>query len=174
VGNAGTSRFLLLDRVHQPAPTPDRQRPTPEVSQPLETARSSELPWRLSLRVGEASDKRRGTAKAVTSVVVSLGLASMVVTDIAVPGVRVWSGSHAAVTSVAGSLLVVATSVLIVDAVIARRRRKERAVSVAVQAAIVYDQAQRAYAGVTTPTIHSSSDSLNERDPSAGAPDPSA
>jgi hypothetical protein len=143
--------LLLLDRLHQPAPTPDGKRPTADVPQTVQTARSSELPRRLSMRVGEASDKSRTTAKAATSAGVSLGLVSMVVTDIAVPGVRAWWGSHAAVTSVASSLLVVAASVLIVDGVIGRRRRKERAVSVAVQAAIVYDPTQRAYDALTTP-----------------------
>ena len=47
--------------------------------------------------------------------------------------------------SVVSSLLVLAVTALIVDEVVARRQRRERAVSVAVQGLIVYGQARRAY-----------------------------
>jgi hypothetical protein len=50
--------------------------------------------------------------------------------------------------SVISNLLVLAVAALIVDEVVARRQRRARAVSVAVQGLIVYGQARRAYQGI--------------------------
>lgn len=107
------------------------------------------------------SDKRSRLLRLATSATVSLALAAILVSDIFVRPARQWWGSHAAVTSVTSSLVVVAVSAVIVDAFIARRRQHERAVSVAVQATIVYEQAQRTYATIMSP-VHESAAALDE------------
>ena len=57
-------------------------------------------------------------------------------------GVRAWWDRHSFTSCVVSSLLVLGVTVLILDK-IARRQRNQRAVSVAVQALIVYGQAVR-------------------------------
>ncbi len=66
-------------------------------------------------------------------------------------------------TSVLSDLLVVGVAALIIDEVVACRQRKERALSVASQALIVYSQARRAYGAVVA--------NLGDESSPAGAPD---
>jgi hypothetical protein len=86
----------------------------------------------------------------------------MVATDVAVGSTRSWWNGHSAVTSLTASLLVVGASGLIFDELTAQRRRKERALSVGVQAVIVYAQVRRAYDTVRTWTRSSSGARLDE------------
>jgi hypothetical protein len=58
---------------------------------------------------------------------------------------RTWWERHSFTSSVVSSLLVLGVTALIFDEVVARRQRRERAVSVAVQGLIVYGQARRTY-----------------------------
>jgi hypothetical protein len=66
-----------------------------------------------------------------------------VVCDQWAPSLRSWWGHRPFTTDVVSSLLVLAVTVLIIDEVVARRQRKDRAGSVAVQSLIVYGQALR-------------------------------
>jgi hypothetical protein len=75
-------------------------------------------------------------------------LLALVACDQWVPGARSWWGHRPFTTDVVSSLLVLAVTVLVIDEVVARRRRKDRAGSVAVQGLIVYDQALRSYESV--------------------------
>ncbi len=84
----------------------------------------------------------------VAAVLAVTALVAMLVTDLWIASARAWWSRYSAATSVISGLLVVAVSGLIVEALIARRRRLDRARSVAVQAIIVYAQAERAYAVV--------------------------
>jgi hypothetical protein len=70
-------------------------------------------------------------------------LLGLVACDVWVAGVRAWWDRHSFTSCVVSSLLVLGVTVLIIDEVLARRQRKERAGSVAVQALIVYGQARR-------------------------------
>jgi hypothetical protein len=75
-------------------------------------------------------------------------LVALVVCDQWAPSVRSWWGHRPFTTDVVSSLLVLAVTVLIIDEVVARRQRKDRAASVAVQGLILYDQALRSYESV--------------------------
>jgi hypothetical protein len=86
---------------------------------------------------------RRVVAAAVAAVLVAL-----VACDLALAGFSGWWDRHALTASVASNLLVLAVAALIVDDVVARRQRRARATSVAVQAMIVYAQARRAYSAL--------------------------
>lgn len=88
---------------------------------------------------GRTALRRRVGAGAALGVLVAL-----VASDLAVTGMRTWWDRHAFTACVVSSLLVVAVTVLVVDEIIARRQRNERATSVAVQSIIVYGQALRA------------------------------
>jgi hypothetical protein len=77
-----------------------------------------------------------------------LVLLALVACDLWIAGVRTWWDRHSLTSSLVASLLVVAVTALIVDEVIARRQRRQRAVAVAVQGFIVYGQAYRAYEAV--------------------------
>jgi len=79
---------------------------------------------------------------------IALALVGLVVCDLSVPGFRVWWDDHALTASIVSSLLVLGVTALIIDEVVARRERRDRADSIAVQAVIVYDQAHRAYNSV--------------------------
>jgi hypothetical protein len=79
---------------------------------------------------------------------VALALLALVATDLWTPSVKVWWDGHSLTGSIVSSLLVLAVTGLIVDEVVARRQRRERSVSVAVQGLIVYGQARRAYDAV--------------------------
>jgi len=76
---------------------------------------------------------------------VAVALLALVASDLWIEGARVWWDRHSLTTSVVSSLLVLAFTGLIVDEVIARRQRQERAASVAVQSLIVYGQTRRAH-----------------------------
>ncbi len=56
-------------------------------------------------------------------------------------------------SSIVSNLLVLAVAGLIVDEVVASRRRRDRAVSVAVQGLIVYSQSRRAYNEVVATSV---------------------
>jgi len=86
----------------------------------------------------------------VSAAVVAIALVALVACDLWVTGVRNWWDHHSLTGSVVSNLLVLAVTALIVDEVIARRQRRERGVSVTVQALIVYGQARRAYDAVTS------------------------
>ena len=68
--------------------------------------------------------------------------------DLVVGGFRTWWDAHALTTSVVSSLLIVGATALIFDEVVASRQRKDRGISVAAQALIVYGQAREAYQAV--------------------------
>jgi len=100
----------------------------------------------------------------VAAVAVALTLVGLVTSDLWVAGFRAWWDRHSLTGSVVSSLLVLAVTALIVDEVVARRQRLERAVSVAVQGLIVYSQARRAYEAIMTKKMEEadSSSSLEE------------
>jgi hypothetical protein len=75
---------------------------------------------------------------------VALALLALVAGDLWVGAFRGWWDGHALTGSIVSNLLVLAVTALIVDEVVARRQRRERAASVAVQGLIVYGQARRA------------------------------
>lgn len=76
--------------------------------------------------------------------IVLVSLAVLVVCDVSIRSFRLWWNSHSLTGDIASSLLVVAVTGLVIDEVVAHRQRRERSVSVAVQALIVYGQARRA------------------------------
>jgi len=80
---------------------------------------------------------------------VALTLLVLIACDVWIRGVQAWWDRHSFTGSVVSNLLVLAVAALIVDAVVARRQRRERAVSVAVQGLIVFGQARRAYGAIT-------------------------
>jgi hypothetical protein len=84
----------------------------------------------------------------VMAAVVALGLVALVACDLWIAHFRAWWDRHSLTASVVSNLLVLAVAGLIVDEVTARRSRRNRSVSVAVQALIVYAQARRAYDAV--------------------------
>jgi hypothetical protein len=110
--------------------------------EPAEAA-SSAGPVQPGARKTPGSFTRRLVAAITAGVLVAL-----VACDQWVAGVRSWWDHRSFTTDVVSSLLVLAVTVLIIDEVLARRQRKDRAVSVAVQGLIVYDQAWRTYESV--------------------------
>lgn len=93
--------------------------------------------------MGRVDPSRRITAAAVAA-----GLVVLVVCDLSIGTFQAWWDRHSLTASIVSSLLVLAVTALIVDEVVARRRRKERATSVAVQALIVYGQGRRTWNAV--------------------------
>ncbi|MGA2519972.1 MAG: hypothetical protein ABSG81_04035 [Acidimicrobiales bacterium] len=87
---------------------------------------------------------RRTAAAAVT-----VALLTLAACDLWVGSFRAWWNAHTLDASIVSSLLVVGVTALVVDELIARRQRNERAMSVAVQALIVYGQTHRAYDATT-------------------------
>jgi hypothetical protein len=85
----------------------------------------------------------------VAAVVVAVGLVTLVAGDLWIAGMQNWWDRHSLTSSVVSNLLVLAVTGLIVDEVVARRRRQERAVSVAVQGLIVYGQTRRAHDAIS-------------------------
>jgi len=75
---------------------------------------------------------------------VALTLFGLIASDLWIGGFRAWWDQHSLTASIVSSLLVLALTGLIVDDVVARRQRRQRAVSVAVQGLIVFGQARRA------------------------------
>ena len=86
----------------------------------------------------------------VAAALVAMALLALIACDQFVPGFPAWWDRHSLTGSIVASLLVLAVTALIVDDVVARRQRRERAVSVAVQGLIVYGQARRAYDSMTS------------------------
>jgi hypothetical protein len=80
----------------------------------------------------------------VAAAVVTVALVALVACDLWITSVAHWWDRHSVTGSVVSSLLVLAVTALVVDEVVARRQRRERAASVAVQGLIVYGQARRA------------------------------
>jgi len=74
---------------------------------------------------------------------VALTLFGLIASDLSIGGFRTWWDRHSLTGSIVSSLLVLAVTGLIVDEVVARRQRRERAISVAVQGLIVFGQARR-------------------------------
>lgn len=79
---------------------------------------------------------------------VAVAIVVLVVLDQLDRTFRAWWDRHSFTGSVVESLLALAVTALIVDEVVRRRQRKERAVSVAVQALIVFGQARRVWSAV--------------------------
>ncbi len=115
----------------------------PEVTGPRDGTRKSDRAAGAARRWGW----RRPAAGAAAGVLVGL-----VACDVWVAGTRAWWDRHSFTSCVVSSLLVLAVTVLIIDEVLARRRRQERAGSVAVQALIVYGQALRSCDAVVAMT----------------------
>jgi hypothetical protein len=88
------------------------------------------------------------TSRRAAAVLVAAVLVATVVLDLSVSGFRHWWDTHSFTGDVVSSLLGLAVAGLIVDEVVARRQRRDRSVSVAVQGLIVYGQARRSYAAV--------------------------
>jgi hypothetical protein len=76
--------------------------------------------------------------------VVALILFGLIASDLSIRGFRTWWDRHSLTGSIVSNLLVLAVAGLIVDEMVARRQRRERAISVAVQGLIVFGQARRA------------------------------
>ncbi|MGD0984758.1 MAG: hypothetical protein ABSA65_13220 [Acidimicrobiales bacterium] len=89
-------------------------------------------------------------ARRFAAATVAMILLALVACDLWIRSFQLWWDRHSLICSVATSLLVLAVAGLIVDEVVARRQRRERALSVAVQGLIVYGQARRAWNTVMT------------------------
>jgi len=90
----------------------------------------------------------KGLARRVTAAAVAACLVGLVVCDLSIGSFQAWWDRHSLTASIVSSLLVLAVTALIVDEIVARRQRKERATSVAVQALIVYGQGRRTWNAV--------------------------
>ena len=84
----------------------------------------------------------------MAAAVVAVVLVTLIACDLWIGGFRAWWDRHALTGSILSSLLVLAVAGLIVDDLVARRQRRERATSVAVQGLIVFGQARRAYSAI--------------------------
>jgi len=73
--------------------------------------------------------------------------------DLWLGGFGAWWDRHSLTGSIVSNLLVLAVAGLIVDDVVARRQRRERAVSVAVQGLIVFGQARRACGAILSSDV---------------------
>jgi hypothetical protein len=82
-------------------------------------------------------------ARRIAAVVVSVALVTLLVCDVSIDGFRAWWNTHSLTGNIVSSVLLLAVTGLVVDEVVARRQRKQREVSVAAQALIVYGQARR-------------------------------
>jgi hypothetical protein len=80
----------------------------------------------------------------VAAAAVALALCALIAGDFWLGGFGAWWDRHSLTASIVSNLLVLAVAGLIVDDVVARRQRRARAVSVAVQGLIVFGQARRA------------------------------
>jgi hypothetical protein len=69
----------------------------------------------------------------------------LVAGDVWIGSFRAWWDRHSLTGSILSNLLVLAVTALIVDEVVARRQRRDRSVTVAVQGLIVYGQARRTH-----------------------------
>src|ERR1700729_2834228 len=80
---------------------------------------------------------------------IASGLIPIGACDVWIASFRDWWDRHSLTGSIVSSLLVLGVTALIVDEILPRRQRRDRATSVAVQGIIVYAQAVRAYAALT-------------------------
>jgi hypothetical protein len=90
----------------------------------------------------------KGLARRVAAAAVAGLLVALVICDLSIGTFQAWWDRHSLTGSIVSSLLVLAVTALIVDEIVARRQRKERAMSVAVQALIVYGQGRRTWDAV--------------------------
>ena len=79
----------------------------------------------------------------VRAAVAIVALAVVVASDLWIGSMRSWWERHSVIELVVSSLLVLAVTVLVIDEVVARRQRNDRARVVAVQGLIVYGQIRR-------------------------------
>jgi len=86
----------------------------------------------------------------IAAIVVAAALVALVACDLWVTSTRTWWDQHSLTGSVTSNLLVLAVTALIVDEVVARRQRRDRSVSVAVQGLIVYGQARRTHDAIVS------------------------
>jgi hypothetical protein len=84
----------------------------------------------------------------VAAAVALAALTATVVSDVWISRTRSWWERHSVTGSTVSSLLVLAVTVLVIDEVVARRGRNERARVVAVQGLIVYGQIRRSHDAV--------------------------
>jgi hypothetical protein len=117
--------------------------------------------------VGDQLTPRRLAAAGIAAALVGL-----VALDLAAHSFSGWWDRHTLSASIIANLLVLGFAGLVVDEVVARRQRNDRANSVAVQAIIVYDQAQRTYASVLA-ILDASPEPQGEKadEPESDAPD---
>jgi hypothetical protein len=95
----------------------------------------------------------------VGALLIAAAIVVLIVYDVvAGHGFSAWWAGHAITTSLVSDLLIVGATALIFDEVQSYRQRKDRSLSVAAQALIVYGQAREAYQAVLA----------NASDPSAG------
>jgi hypothetical protein len=134
VGPAGEER-RRREASHEIVAATARVGPGPEGSQ-----------WAVSARDDLAV---HFSFRRLSAVLVAVALLVLVGCDLWIGSVRTWWDHHSLTGSVVSNLLVLAVTGLIVDEVVARRQRRERGVSVAVQALIVYGQTRRAYEAIT-------------------------
>jgi hypothetical protein len=92
------------------------------------------------------------------AVVIAAAIVVLIVDDLTEQHFAHWWDTHAITTSLISDLLIVGATAFIFDEVVAYRQRKDRSLSVAAQALIVYGQAREAYQAVMA----------NLRDPSSG------
>ncbi|MCU1489654.1 MAG: hypothetical protein JWM85_1059 [Acidimicrobiaceae bacterium] len=70
-------------------------------------------------------------------------MVALLICDVSIGRIRNWWNVHSLTGNIVSSLLLIAVTGLVLDEVVARRQRREREVSVAAQALIVYGQARR-------------------------------
>ena len=88
------------------------------------------------------------TPRRLAAAGIAAALVVLVVLDLTAHSFSGWWDRHTLSASIVANLLVLGFAGLVVDEVVARRQRNDRASSVAVQGIIVYDQAQRTYESV--------------------------
>ena len=88
------------------------------------------------------------TPRRLAAAGIAAALVVLVVLDLTAHSFSGWWDRHTLSASIISNLLVLGVAALLVDEVVARRQRNDRASSVAVQGIIVYDQAQRTYESV--------------------------
>lgn len=99
-----------------------------------------------------------GLGRRASAIAVAAVLVAAVAADLAAHRLSSWWDRHPFTASVVSDLLVVAATVLIVDQVVARRQRRARATSVAVQTLIVYNQVLRTYQALDTAPVGADTD----------------
>lgn len=112
------------------------------------------------------------TPRRLAAAGIAAALVVLVVLDLTAHSFSGWWDRHTLSASIVANLLVLGFAGLVVDEVVARRQRNDRANSVAVQGIIVYDQAQRTYAAVLANLdAPSEPDSDAPNEPESDAPD---